>query len=310
MLGTKFVKAYCKKTGQYFGLEVKKYGSEWKVVNMDFLSEEKGRVLASEVEQSKFYTNKNLLACSRCNSREVGGCSCGPKKQGVTCKKGMKYNFDCVYCKELEIDYSLPSAADISGYQNKSVTFQGKEVKIVTFSNVTWTKFDNIQEHQHSFFEFPFEPKVHVIANKEDIEFHGYNISQMDEGVYYVIGENDDFEIECNVNTSTIRPHPGGCFYVSFGLISADIYLEGGKFYLDGKEVASVGSKFSMKLSLTEKGKYQIFIDGKLVGSSYKRVTAPTKITFGFKHDAHYCKELSHAYMKNIKMKQGVAKVQ
>lgn len=305
MSDTKFVKAYCKKTKQYMALEAKKIGSEWKVVNMTFLSDYDGKILTSEIKQDKFYTNENLLPCYKCGGREVGGCNCAPKQSGISCTKGMKYNFNCVYCDNLEIDYSINGSK--SKQDKKTVTIQGKEVKIVTFSNVTWTKFDNIKNHPHEPYTYPNEPKIHVIANNENIEFHGYNISEMDEGVYYMIGEDDDFEIECDVDTSTIKPHPGGCFYVSFGLISAEIFLEGGKFFLNGQEVASVGSNFSMKLSLTDKGKYEIFINNRLVGSSFKEVTSKTKITFGFKHGSHHCYMLSHAYIKNIKMKQGIA---
>ena len=302
---TKFVKAYCKKSKQYVFLEVKKFGSEWKVVNVTFPPEYEGKILTSEVRQFKFYTNENLLPCYKCGGREVGGCNCAPKQSGISCTKGMKYNFNCVYCDNLEIDYSI----NWSKYeQDEEIdTGQGKKVKIVTFSNVTWTKFDNIKDHPHEPYTYPNEPKIHVITNNENIEFHGYNISEMDEGVYYMIGEDDDFVIECDVDTSTIKPHPGGCFYVSFGLISAEIFLEGGKFFLNRQEVASVGSNFSMQLHLTEKGKYDVVINNKLVGSSFKEVTSKTKITFGFKHGSHHCKQLSHAYIKNIKMKQGIA---
>ena len=34
MAESKFLKAYCSKTGRYYGLEIKKFGSKWKVVNM------------------------------------------------------------------------------------------------------------------------------------------------------------------------------------------------------------------------------------------------------------------------------------
>src|SRR5699024_3508498 len=67
--------------------------------------------------------------------------------------------------------------------------------KAVTFSNVEWEKYDHISDHP-SGAEFN-EPTVHVIADEKKIEFHGYNISQMDEGVTYTIDGSDDFEIEC-----------------------------------------------------------------------------------------------------------------
>lgn len=179
---------------------------------------------------------------------------------------------------------------------------QIKRTKIVTFSNVRWQKFDNIRIHpsgtQYN------EPRVHVIANSDNIEFHGYNVSEMDEGVYYKIGRNDDFEIECDVDTSKIIPHPGGYFYISFGIVSARINENGGDFLLGEKQIANVGSKFRMKLSLTDSGIYSVYINGSLRGEKTEPTTGAIKITLGFKHDPHNCKKLSHAYVKHIKMRQ------
>ncbi len=179
---------------------------------------------------------------------------------------------------------------------------QIKRTKIVTFSNVEWKKFDNIRNHPSG--AGYNEPRVHVIANSDNIEFHGYNVSEMDEGVYYKIEQNDDFEIECDVDTSKIIPHPGGYFYISFGIISAMINETGGSFLLNNSNIAQVGSRFTMKLCLTESGKYEVFINGKKQGEQFKATSIETKIVFGFKHDSHNCELLSHAYVKRIKMKQ------
>lgn len=304
MTDTKLLKAHCHKTNQYFGLEIKKYGTTWKVVNMVKLSEDEAKVVCSEVKQATFETNANLIPCTRCSNRTVGGCACPPKLH--QCSRNMKYRFDCIYCKHLKIDYSLPTRVDVSKLNGDTVTLsQGKEVKVVTFSNVEWTKFDNIQSHP-SGSSFG-EPKVHVIASEENIEFHGYNISEMDEGVYYIVGKKDDFEIECAVDTTTIKPHPGGNFYISFGAITARISEKGGHFFLDEKLVAQVGAQFTMKLSLTDGGNYEIIVDGKKKGSIYKAVKQDVKIVFGFSHDSHYCELLSHAYISGIKMQQGVS---
>ena len=129
MTESKFLKAYCSKTHQYFGLEIKKFGSVWKVVNMIKLSDEEAKIISSEIEQSSFETNSNLIPCSKCGSRKVGGCDCAKKKH--QCAPNMKYQFDCIYCKELSIDYTLPSRSDVSGYEGGKVTLsQGQEVKI------------------------------------------------------------------------------------------------------------------------------------------------------------------------------------
>lgn len=302
MAETKFVKAYCSKTNKYCVLEVQQFGSTWKVVNMDDLDEEKGSVLLSQVWQTSFETHDTLIPCSRCGSRKVGGCSCPPSQKNNSCGRNMKYNFQCTYCSNLQLDYSLPDLRKLEKYKGKEFEIQGKKYRVVTFSNVTWQKFDNLNYHEDG--SGYGEPKVHVIANEKNIEFHGYNISAMDEGVYYLVGKDDDFHIECDVDTSTIQPHPGGHLYVSFGIITAQIALEGGAFYLGGSQVASVGSRFKMRLSLTEHGKYEVYINDVKQGEKFASVNSDLRITFGFNHGSHCCSSLSHAYLKNIRMFQ------
>ena len=305
MAETKFVKAFCSKARRYLALEVKQVGSEWRIVNVDDLAPEDAAVLATQVKQDHFETHDTVLACRKCGGRRLGGCACPPTLH--ECAPAMKYQFDCVYCKHLKVDYSVPSRSATAGRVGKTVTVQGKEVRVVTFSNVEWKKFDRIVSHTLGYGNgYPSEPRVHVVAEKEKIEFHGYNISAMDEGVYYDIGKEDDFSIECDVNTSTILPHPGGCLYITFGLINAEITQDGGSFQIDGQSVASVGSRFRMRLSLSEEGKYEVFIDGNRRGSKFQAVTGETRITFGFRHGAHNCNSLSHASLKDIKMAQGV----
>lgn len=79
MAESKFLKTKCRKTGLYYGLEIKKIGLEWKVVNMIRLSNDEAKVISSEVKQDSFETNSNLIACSKCGNRKVGGCSCAKK---------------------------------------------------------------------------------------------------------------------------------------------------------------------------------------------------------------------------------------
>lgn len=129
MAESKFLKAYCEKTNQYFGLEIKKFGSVWKVVNMIQLSNDEAKIISSEIEQNSFETNTNLISCLRCGNRKVGGCSCAKKKH--QCVRNMKYQFDCIYCDNLRIDYSLPTAAEVGSRAGETVTLsQGQEVKI------------------------------------------------------------------------------------------------------------------------------------------------------------------------------------
>lgn len=174
--------------------------------------------------------------------------------------------------------------------------------KPVTFSNAEWVKYDNISTHP-SGAEFN-EPTVHVIANEKNIEFHGYNISEMNEGVCYTINPSDDFEIECDINTSTISPHPGGYLEISLGIISAHLTENGGDILLDGVSVATVSPRFHIRMSLTKGGQYEVEIDGKVVGSKCEASTNDIDIRFGFIHESHYCHLLSHAYVSDISMMQ------
>ena len=93
MAESKMLKARCRKTGRLYGLELKKVGSDWKVVNMIDLSAAEYSVIMSEVKQPVFETNNNLIACSKCGNRQVGACSCARKV--FQCSNSMKYKFDC-----------------------------------------------------------------------------------------------------------------------------------------------------------------------------------------------------------------------
>ena len=129
MSESKFLKAYCEKTDQYYGLEIKKFGSTWKVVNMIQVSNSEAKLVSSEIEQSVFTTNSNLIPCSTCGNRKVGGCGCAKRKH--QCVRNMKYQFDCIYCESLKIDYTLPTATEVGGRAGETVTLsQGQEVKI------------------------------------------------------------------------------------------------------------------------------------------------------------------------------------
>ena len=308
MDGTKFVKARCNVTGKYYGLEVLPIGRRFEVVDMVDLDDEKAKVLTSEIHQDDFETHNNLQPCRWCKSRKVGKCSCTQKHH--VCKKDSPYEFMCIYCREFKIDYSTVSKDKLGQFKDGDwvVTPQGKRVKIITFSNVEWKKFDNIQKHEDGRKNgFLNEPTVHVIANEKNIEFHGYNISAMDEGVYYEIEKGQGFSISCKVDTSLIAPHPGGNFYINFGAIAASIDQSGGSFFLGGNEVAAVGCKFQMRLVLTENGVYEIWINGIKKGELFQRqkIFSKNEIRFGFKHDAHFCNLLSHAYLKDIDMTMG-----
>lgn len=128
-MANKFLKAYCEKTDQYFGLEICKFGAKWKVVNMIQLSSNEAKLISSEVKQEVFETNTNLIACPGCGKRKVGGCGCAKHKH--RCARNMKYQFECIYCDSFKIDYSLPTASEVGSRAGGTITLsQGQEVKI------------------------------------------------------------------------------------------------------------------------------------------------------------------------------------
>ena len=241
----------------------------------------------------------------------------------------IQYSYDrhgiiCVQARQEDDTIDLPInkdeiPKDMSKYSNpvesekKSSSFLGKQTggvnqdvvhkfKVVTFSNVEWQKYDNISVHadgsQYN------EPKVHVEASEKDIKFSGYNISAMNEGVYYTINADDDFEIECEIDTSGIKPHPGGHINITLGIITAKISQHGGDILLDGKQVSNVGAKFKLKMSLTDGDKYEVHIDDKLAGSEQKTLSGNIEARFGMEHDSHHCGIISRASITNIEMRQ------
>ena len=56
MAESKFLKAKCRKTGLYYGLEIQKVGLKWKVVNMIRLSDDEARVISSEVKAKYLFS--------------------------------------------------------------------------------------------------------------------------------------------------------------------------------------------------------------------------------------------------------------
>ena len=120
-----FLKGYCSKKKKYFGIELDKYGSIFEVTNFIYLKQEEAKVLTSLVRQSSFKTHSNLLPCTKTVTREISSVD------GISCPEDGKYSFQCIYCKNMQIDYS---SADISGTQLKAGDViklsQGQEIKI------------------------------------------------------------------------------------------------------------------------------------------------------------------------------------
>lgn len=100
----RIIKCKCKKTDKIFILELKDIDGEWKIINMVDINNKDAEHLSTELKLPTIYTANNLLPCFKCKSRKFASCSCAKDKK--KCKFKDPYNFQCVYCNELEIDYS------------------------------------------------------------------------------------------------------------------------------------------------------------------------------------------------------------
>ncbi len=103
MSESKTLKAKCRKTGRIYGIQLKNYGSGYEVVNLADLTPTEYKGLPSNVKQESFYSHHNLLPCSGCGGRLLSGCSCADDGK---CTIDMPFKLDCLYCRELELDYS------------------------------------------------------------------------------------------------------------------------------------------------------------------------------------------------------------
>lgn len=104
----KLVLAHCSEKNRHFCLEVKENGTKYSVVNFIELSQaEKSHIPADYVE-GNLITAANLVPCKKCGTRVVGSCNCA--KNSERCKNG-KFNFDCLYCKSLQLD--KPKSKDL-----------------------------------------------------------------------------------------------------------------------------------------------------------------------------------------------------
>ena len=182
MKGTKTIKAYCDKTNRHYGLEIKQFGSEWRVVNFIDITPEEAALMSTDVHQATFSTNSNLLPCSRCGSRKVGGCRCHSGR----CPRGNNYDFQCIYCDHLKIDYSDVSLS--GGYKEGDVIrlSQGQEVKIA----------------------FNGKPLSHILVGVGWDPVDSYASANMDvDSSVFVFANNGAGEI---VYYGNLR-HPSGC---------------------------------------------------------------------------------------------------
>jgi len=127
-----FIKAYCSRSKQYYGMRVEDISGTLQVTDFYDIEENKAKMLASTRTISDLRTAANLRECfgRSCHNRKVGGCSCA--KGEYECSAGQGYRYQCIYCSDLHV-FTKEEGAEASGHGRvgeKITLAQGQEVII------------------------------------------------------------------------------------------------------------------------------------------------------------------------------------
>ena len=125
-----FVKAYCEKAKQYYGLKLEDTDGTMRVTDFYDIESATARTLASTADVPDLETAGNLRPCAGCHTRLVASCSC--PKEKYSCQPGQGYHFQCLYCKDLHVFSREEGAEDFdAGHVGKRIRLaQGQEVEI------------------------------------------------------------------------------------------------------------------------------------------------------------------------------------
>ena len=182
-------------------------------------------------------------------------------------------------------------------YNSDQINLNMNPVQEITFSNVEWVHTNNTSYSSSC----GAEPAEHVIASEKSIEFHGYTAAAMNESISYTLETANGFDIEADIDTSTIKPHPGGNLDITLGIMTTRLGQNGGSILLNGTTIATVGGRFHLKMTMNG---YEVYIDDVVVGVADDTSGNPVEVSFTFAHSGHCCSQLSHAYIRDIEMTQ------
>ena len=112
-----FFKAKCRKTGKYFAIEVEKKNGKNMVRNFVDITKEEADHLPVEYSVDELYAGPNLISCLYDKTRQFASTDKVEKRKGI-CRLNDRYDFQCFFCKELEIDYSGASGKGGSPYND------------------------------------------------------------------------------------------------------------------------------------------------------------------------------------------------
>ncbi|MBR5449042.1 MAG: TerD family protein [Clostridia bacterium] len=127
------LKAVCKKTGQHFGIAMMHAGGRWYAVGFVPITDTEAAGIESVVGQLPLLSHDGMPPCVKCGSRTVGGCECPAESH--SCGEDGGYNFQCIYCSELDVDYTFTGVVDgISGGDVIRLS-QGQVIEIAACSD-------------------------------------------------------------------------------------------------------------------------------------------------------------------------------
>lgn len=129
-MAEKFIKAYCERSGRYFGLRIEEVGGKLRCTDFYNVNAEDAKALASTVDVPQLETAANLRPCFRCGARRVSHCTCASSV--FACSSLRDYRFPCLYCKNLHV-YSQSEGSELEDSSRIGSTIrlaQGQEVVI------------------------------------------------------------------------------------------------------------------------------------------------------------------------------------
>ena len=102
-----FAIGYCRKTGQFYGLQ----NGTGRTVTDFFLSPNQQQSVPDERHalRGTLVTDESLCACPGCGQRTAGGCDCAEKN--LPCEQNVGFRFYCIYCSRMSF-YSAGTAGE------------------------------------------------------------------------------------------------------------------------------------------------------------------------------------------------------
>ena len=143
-----FLKAKCKRTGKLFGLTVDNKNGKPYIRDFVPLEQEAYDALSPQYSvDPHIEVASTLLPCKYCGTRKFAACSCSRSKK--VCNKNDKYDYQCIFCDQMEFDYS--------GSKGSSTNYS----KWVGVTNIPAKAFDKYGNPQGDEFDLAKDGSMH-----------------------------------------------------------------------------------------------------------------------------------------------------